>query len=57
VPQLTDRRVGRAAELESLDRALAELGRRRPGALLLAGEPGIGKTRVVVGDSAGASCG
>jgi hypothetical protein len=46
--QPTDRLVGRAAELESLDYALAELGRRRPGALLLAGEPGIGKTRLLV---------
>jgi DNA-binding CsgD family transcriptional regulator/tetratricopeptide (TPR) repeat protein len=42
-----DRLVGRAAELESLDQALAELRRRRPGTLLLAGEPGIGKTRLL----------
>jgi DNA-binding CsgD family transcriptional regulator/tetratricopeptide (TPR) repeat protein len=47
MPERTDRLVGRAAELELLDHALAELGRRRPGALLLAGEPGIGKTRLL----------
>ena len=40
--------VGRAAELGSLDGALAELGRRRPGAIELVGEPGIGKTRLLV---------
>jgi ATP/maltotriose-dependent transcriptional regulator MalT len=45
--QPTDRLVGRAVELEVLDQALAELGRRRAGALLLAGEPGIGKTRLL----------
>src|SRR5687768_16828205 len=40
--------VGRAAELGSLDGALAELGRRRPCAIELVGEPGIGKTRLLV---------
>jgi predicted ATPase len=39
--------VGRAAELESLDQALAELERRRSGALELLGEPGMGKTRLL----------
>ena len=39
--------VGRSAELGSLKQALAELERGRPGALELAGEPGIGKTRLL----------
>jgi DNA-binding NarL/FixJ family response regulator len=47
MPPPTDRLVGRAAELESLDRALTELARRRPGILEVAGEPGIGKTRLL----------
>jgi hypothetical protein len=41
VAQPADQLVGRAAELASLDRALAELERRRSGALELVGEPGI----------------
>ena len=43
----TDRLVGRAVELESLDEGLEELARRRAGALELVGEPGIGKTRLL----------
>jgi ATP/maltotriose-dependent transcriptional regulator MalT len=43
----TDHLVGRAAELSSLDRALAELDQGRPAAILLVGEPGIGKTRLL----------
>jgi DNA-binding NarL/FixJ family response regulator/tetratricopeptide (TPR) repeat protein len=43
----TDRLVGRADELDALDRLLAELARRQPCALELAGEPGIGKTRLL----------
>ena len=39
--------VGRAEELGLLDRALAELDRGRGGALALAGEPGIGKSRLL----------
>jgi DNA-binding CsgD family transcriptional regulator len=39
--------VGRAAELEALDQALAELQRGRAAALELVGEPGIGKTRLL----------
>ena len=39
--------VGRAAELGLLDRAVAELDRREGGALVVAGEPGIGKTRLL----------
>jgi ATP/maltotriose-dependent transcriptional regulator MalT len=44
---LTDHLVGRAEELGSLDRALAELDQGRSAAILLVGEPGIGKTRLL----------
>jgi ATP/maltotriose-dependent transcriptional regulator MalT len=43
----TDHLVGRAEELGSLARALAELDRGRSIAILLVGEPGIGKTRLL----------
>jgi ATP/maltotriose-dependent transcriptional regulator MalT len=43
----TDHLVGRAEELSSLDRALAELEQGRSAAILLVGEPGIGKTRLL----------
>jgi DNA-binding CsgD family transcriptional regulator len=43
----TDHLVGRVEELGSLDRALAELDRGRSAAILLVGEPGIGKTRLL----------
>jgi ATP/maltotriose-dependent transcriptional regulator MalT len=43
----TDHFVGRAEELGSLDRALAELDLGRSIAILLVGEPGIGKTRLL----------
>jgi DNA-binding CsgD family transcriptional regulator/tetratricopeptide (TPR) repeat protein len=39
--------VGRAGELESLERVLAELNRGPPGAIEVVGEPGIGKTRLL----------
>src|SRR5204863_2482705 len=39
--------VGRAEELSSLDRVLADLDQGRPTATLLVGEPGIGKTRLL----------
>jgi ATP/maltotriose-dependent transcriptional regulator MalT len=39
--------IGRADELGSLERLLDELDRGRPGAVELAGEPGIGKTRLL----------
>src|SRR4249919_83262 len=39
--------VGRADELESLERLLDELDRGDPGAIEVAGEPGIGKTRLL----------
>src|SRR5262245_29147355 len=39
--------VGRADELASLEQALEELDRGRPGAVALLGEPGIGKTRLL----------
>jgi hypothetical protein len=46
--QPADQIVGRAAELESLDRALAELERRRSCVLELVGEPGGGRDRDAV---------
>src|SRR3954470_24620705 len=39
--------VGRAEELESFDRLLAQLDGGEPAALELVGEPGIGKTRLL----------
>src|SRR5215468_8848982 len=39
--------VGRADELGSLERILDELDRGCPGAIQVAGEPGIGKTRLL----------
>ena len=39
--------VGRAEEMSSLDRVLAELDRGSSAAILLVGEPGIGKTRLL----------
>jgi len=39
--------VGRAGELGSLERILGELDRGCPGAVEVAGEPGIGKTRLL----------
>ena len=44
---LDARLVGRVDELGSLERTLDELDRSRPGAVALAGEPGIGKTRLL----------
>jgi ATP/maltotriose-dependent transcriptional regulator MalT len=43
----TDHFVGRAEELGSFARALAELDRGRAAAILVVGEPGIGKTRLL----------
>src|SRR6188472_859165 len=43
----TDHLVGRAEELSSLDRVLADLDQGRSAATLLVGEPGIGKTRLL----------
>jgi predicted MFS family arabinose efflux permease/tetratricopeptide (TPR) repeat protein len=42
-----ERLVGRNAEIAMLDHALDELHERRGGAIELAGEPGIGKTRLL----------
>ena len=39
--------VGRQLEMEALQDALTQLTRSRPGAVLLGGEPGIGKTRLL----------
>ena len=44
---LTGPFVGRAGELGSLERILDELDRGCPGAIEVAGEPGIGKTRLL----------
>jgi ATP/maltotriose-dependent transcriptional regulator MalT len=44
---LANHLVGRAEELGSLDRVLAELDRGRAVAVELVGEPGIGKTRLL----------
>ena len=43
----TEHLVGRAEEMGSLDRLLAELDQGSAAAILLVGEPGIGKTRVL----------
>jgi ATP/maltotriose-dependent transcriptional regulator MalT len=47
VSLLTGHFVGRAGELGSLERILDELDRGRPHAIEIAGEPGIGKTRLL----------
>jgi ATP/maltotriose-dependent transcriptional regulator MalT len=43
----TDHLVGRAEEMSSLDRLLADLDQGRSAATLVVGEPGIGKTRLL----------
>jgi predicted ATPase len=47
VARVAEQLVGRAAELRELDAAVAGLGRAGPAALLLLGEPGIGKSRML----------
>jgi ATP/maltotriose-dependent transcriptional regulator MalT len=47
VTLLTGHFVGRADELDSLERALDELDRGCPGAIAVEGAPGIGKTRLL----------
>jgi ATP/maltotriose-dependent transcriptional regulator MalT len=47
MPLLAEPLVGRADELGSLDQVLSELDRGRAGAIELAGEAGIGKTRLL----------
>ena len=44
---MTEYLVGRVDELDSLERLLDELDRGSPGAIEVAGEPGIGKTRLL----------
>jgi hypothetical protein len=43
----TGQLVGRAYELGSFDQVLDELDRGHPGAIVVSGEPGIGKTRLL----------
>jgi predicted ATPase len=45
--KVADHFVGRAAELEAIDRALGELCDGRTAPLVIQGEPGIGKTRLL----------
>jgi len=45
--KVADHFVGRAAELEAIDRALGELCDGRAPALVIQGEPGIGKSRLL----------
>ena len=45
--KVADHLVGRAAELEAIDRALGELCDGRTAPLVIQGEPGIGKTRLL----------
>jgi hypothetical protein len=45
MPESPETLVGRPSELLSLDLALGEFERKRPAALSLVDEPGIGKTR------------
>jgi DNA-binding NarL/FixJ family response regulator/tetratricopeptide (TPR) repeat protein len=56
VTEVADHLVGRAAELEAIDRALGELRDGRAAPLVIQGEPGIGKTRLLaeLGDRADA---
>ena len=41
------RTVGRTEELDALERALARAASGRPQIVLVTGEPGIGKTRMI----------
>ena len=45
--KVADHLIGRAAELEAIDRALGELCDGRTAPLVIQGEPGIGKTRLL----------
>jgi ATP/maltotriose-dependent transcriptional regulator MalT len=45
--QPADQLIGRVVELDAIHHALARLEQREPAALELAGEPGIGKTRLL----------
>jgi len=47
VTRVADHLVGRAVELAAIDRALGELGDGRTAPLVIEGEPGIGKTRLL----------
>ena len=39
--------IGRSDQLSALDAALAEAGRGRPSAVMVGGEAGVGKSRLV----------
>jgi DNA-binding CsgD family transcriptional regulator/tetratricopeptide (TPR) repeat protein len=45
--EVADHLVGRASEMEAIDRALGELSGGRTAPLVIQGEPGIGKTRLL----------
>ena len=45
--QVAEQLVGRAAELDALELELERVERREPGAVLVLGEPGIGKTSLL----------
>jgi ATP/maltotriose-dependent transcriptional regulator MalT len=47
VTLLTEHLVGRAGQIGALERMLGELDQGCPGAVMLVGEPGIGKTRLL----------
>jgi DNA-binding NarL/FixJ family response regulator len=47
VPDAVERIVGRAEELRALDASLGSLNGGRPGFVAIAGEPGIGKTKLL----------
>src|SRR5215207_4287418 len=48
MPRVADHElVGRAAEMKVVDGALGDLDRGRPPPLMVQGEPGIGKTRLL----------
>jgi predicted ATPase len=47
VTRLPNTLIGRAEEVLAIDRTLSELGQGRSAAIEVAGEPGIGKTRLL----------
>src|SRR5690348_10615374 len=47
MPKVAGQLVGRAAELAAIDAALTAVARGRAAALVLSGDPGIGKSRLL----------